>query len=87
MRRTRGPANRGTRGSGAGQGLGQRPWEVSATVTRSCRPREVTLTLEDGEKFSLIADEAVENLDQASQGDVVVATYTEALADEVIKGG
>jgi len=62
--------------------------KVSATVTAiNHETREVTLTLEDGEEFSLVADEAVENLDQVSQGDVVIATYTEALAYEVITGG
>ena len=62
--------------------------KASATVTAiNHETREVTLTLEDGEEFSLIADEAVENLDQVSQGDVVIATYTEALAYEVIRGG
>ncbi len=47
--------------------------KASATVTAiNHETREVTLTLEDGEEFSLIADEAVENLDQVSQGDVVL---------------
>ena len=62
--------------------------KATATVTAiNHETREVTLKLEDGEEFSLIADEAVKNLDQVSQGDVVVATYTEALAYEVITGG
>ena len=62
--------------------------EISATVTAiNHETREVTLMLDDGEEFNLIADGAVENLDQVSVGDVVVATYTEALAYEVITGG
>ena len=62
--------------------------EVSATVTKiNHKKREVTLKTDDGIEFSLVVDDAVENLDQVSQGDVVIATYTEALAYEVIKGG
>ena len=34
-----------------------------------------------------MADEAVKNLAQVEKGDVVTATYTEALAYEVKKGG
>ena len=62
--------------------------EVSATVAQiDHATREVTLMTDDGMEFYLIVDEAVENLDQVQQGDVVVATYTEALAYEVIPGG
>lgn len=62
--------------------------EVSATVAEiDHATREVVLMTEDGEEFYLIADDAVENLDQVQQGDVVVAIYTEALAYEVIPGG
>lgn len=62
--------------------------EVSATVVSiNHDTREVTLLLEDGEEISLIVDDAVENLPQVMEGDVVIATYTEALAYEVIKGG
>ena len=49
--------------------------------------REVTLQTEDGEEYSLVADEAVKNLAQVNVGDVVTATYVEALAYEVKKGG
>ena len=61
---------------------------ISATVTAiDHATRGVTLRTEDGDEFSLVADDAVKNLDQVSEGDVVVATCTEALAYEVIKGG
>jgi Cu/Ag efflux protein CusF len=49
--------------------------------------REVTLKMENGQPLTIVADEAVKNLDQVMKGDVVVATYTQALAYEVKKGG
>lgn len=62
--------------------------EVSATVAEiDHATREVVLVTEDGEEFYFIADDAVENLDQVQQGDVVNATYTEAIAYEVLPGG
>jgi len=62
--------------------------EVTATVTAiDPETREVTLQTEDGEEYSLVADEAVKNLAQVNVGDVVTATYVEALAYEVKKGG
>ena len=62
--------------------------EVSATVVEiDHATREVTLMTEDGEEFFLVVDDVVENLAQVQQGDVVIATYTEALAYEVIPGG
>ena len=62
--------------------------EVTATVTKIDQTtREVTLMMDDGEEFSLIADDRVKNLAQVQAGDVVIATYTEALAYEVLKGG
>ena len=62
--------------------------EVSATVAEiDHATREVVLMTEDGEEYYLVVDDAVENLAQVQQGDVVIATYTEALAYEVIPGG
>jgi Cu/Ag efflux protein CusF len=62
--------------------------QVTATVTKiDHKTREVTLKAEDGEEYSFVADPAVANLAQVQKGDVVSATYTEAVAYEVKKGG
>jgi len=62
--------------------------QVTATVTKiDLKTREVTLKAADGHEESLIVDKAVQNLDQVKKGDVVTATYTEALAYEVRKSG
>jgi Cu/Ag efflux protein CusF len=61
---------------------------VTATVVKIDQAtREVTLKGEDGKEFSFIASEDVRNLGQVNPGDVVTATYAEALAYEVHKGG
>ena len=61
---------------------------VTAAVTRiDQKTRAVTLKTADGQEYSFVADEAVKNLAQVKKGDVVTATYTEALAYEVKKGG
>lgn len=65
---------------------------ASATVTATVvkvdqKTREVTLKGEDGKEFSFVAGEDVKNLAQVKPGDVVTATYAEALAYEVKKGG
>ena len=49
--------------------------------------REVTLKADDGQEYSFVAGDAVKNLAQVKKGDVVTATYTEAVAYEVKKGG
>jgi Cu/Ag efflux protein CusF len=62
--------------------------EVTAKVTKiNQKTREVTLKADDGQEYSFVADPAVKNLAQVKKGDVVTATYTEALAYEVKKGG
>ena len=62
--------------------------EVTATVTKiDHKTREVTLKAADGQEYSFVAGDAVKNLAQVKKGDVVTATYTEALAYEVKKGG
>jgi Cu/Ag efflux protein CusF len=62
--------------------------QVTATVTKiDQKTREVTLKAEDGREHSFVVDPAVKNLAQVNAGDKVVATYTEALAYEVKKGG
>ena len=62
--------------------------EVTATVLKvDQKTREVTLRKEDGTEYSFVAGDAVKNLAQVNAGDVVVATYTEAIAYEVKKGG
>jgi len=65
---------------------------ASATVTATVakidhKTRALTLKAADGQEYSFVADEAVQNLAQVKKGDVVTATYTEALAYEVKKGG
>ena len=61
---------------------------VTATVTQiDQQTREVTLRAEDGQEYSFVAGDAVKNLAQVQKGDVVNATYTEAVAYEVKKGG
>ena len=62
--------------------------DVSGTVTKiDHTTREVTLKAADGEEFSFVASEDVKNLPQVQVGDVVKATYAEALVYEVKKGG
>jgi Cu/Ag efflux protein CusF len=62
--------------------------KVTATVTQIDQAtRAVTLKAEDGKEYSFVAGDAVKNLAQVQKGDVVTATYTEALAYEVKKGG
>ena len=62
--------------------------EVTATVTKiDHKTREVTLKASDGQEYSFVAGDAVKNLAQVKTGDVVTATYTEALVYEVKKGG
>lgn len=62
--------------------------QVKATVTKiNHQTRETTVKTEDGRELTFVVDPAVKNLAQVNVGDVVVATYTEALAYEVKKGG
>jgi Cu/Ag efflux protein CusF len=60
--------------------------EVTATVTKiDHKTREVTLKANDGEETSFVAGPAVKNLAQVKKGDVLTATYTEAVAYQVRK--
>src|SRR5262245_55037478 len=62
--------------------------QVTATVAKIDQAtRQVTLKANDGREVSFVADPAVKNLSQVKPGDQVVATYMEALAYEVKKGG
>ena len=62
--------------------------QVTATVVKiDLKKRRVTLKAADGREQSFVVDEAVKNLDQVKEGDLVVATYAEALVYEVKKGG
>jgi Cu/Ag efflux protein CusF len=62
--------------------------KVTATVAKVDQAtREVTLKTDDGQEYSFVAGPAVKNLAQVKAGDVVTATYTEAIAYEVMKGG
>jgi Cu/Ag efflux protein CusF len=61
---------------------------VTATVTKiDYKTRAVTLKTQDGKVHEIIADTAVRNLAQVKPGDVITATYAEALAYEVVKKG
>jgi Cu/Ag efflux protein CusF len=61
---------------------------VTATVAKiDHKTRAVTLKAANGQEYSFVADEAVKNLAQVKKGDVVTATYAEALAYELKKGG
>jgi hypothetical protein len=61
---------------------------VTATVTKiNHETREVTVKAEDGKEHTFVASEDVKNLAQVKPGDVITATYGEALAYEVKKGG
>jgi Cu/Ag efflux protein CusF len=61
---------------------------VTATVTKiDYATRAVTLKTQDGKEHEIVADTAVRNLSQVKPGDVVTATYAEALAYELLKKG
>jgi Cu/Ag efflux protein CusF len=61
---------------------------VTATVTKiDYATRAVTLKTQDGKEHEIVADTAVRNLSQVKPGDVVTATYAEALAYEVLRKG
>ena len=61
---------------------------VTATVAQvDQKTRLVTLKSAEGQEYTFVAGPAVKNLAQMKVGDVVTATYTEALAYEVKKGG
>ncbi len=49
--------------------------------------RVVTLKAADGKEYSFVADEAVKILAQVKKGDTVTASYSEALAYQLKKGG
>jgi hypothetical protein len=61
---------------------------VTATVTSvNQATREVTVKTDDGRDLGFIAGPDVKNLAQVKPGDVLTATYSEALVYEVKKGG
>lgn len=61
---------------------------VTATVTAiDQKNRVLTVKTPDGIEDTFVVDAAVKNLPQVHVGDTVVATYHEALAYEVKKGG
>jgi hypothetical protein len=62
--------------------------QVTATVEKiDHKKRTITVKAKDGKTESFEVDKAVKNLDQVKKGDVIVATYAEALVLEVKKGG
>jgi Cu/Ag efflux protein CusF len=63
--------------------------EAKATVKDiDYKTRKITLkSLDDGEEFSFVASERVKNLNQVKKGDIVTASYTEALVYDIHKGG
>jgi hypothetical protein len=61
---------------------------VTATVTQiDQKNRVLTVKTPDGLDYTFVVDPAVKNLPQVNVGDTVAATYKEALAYEVKKGG
>lgn len=63
-------------------------FELTAVVTKIDHDtRDVTLQLEDGREYRFIAGDEVRNLAQVNVGDVVTATYIEAVAWELHQGG
>ncbi len=61
---------------------------VTATVTAiDLGTRAVSIKTTDGKEYSFIAGDAVKNLAQVAVGDLITATYTEALLYEVKSGG
>jgi DNA helicase TIP49 (TBP-interacting protein) len=61
---------------------------VTATVTKiDQKTREVTVNTQDGQEYSFVAGDNVQNLAQVKVGDVITVKYAEALAYEVKKGG
>lgn len=61
--------------------------EITATITKiDKKTREVTIQTEDGQEISFIAGDEVRNFAQMNKGDIITATYVEALAYEVISG-
>lgn len=62
--------------------------QVTATVVKiNLKKRRVTLKEADGRVQSLVVDEAVKNLGEVKEGDLVVANYAEALVYEVKTSG
>jgi len=62
--------------------------DVTATVAKiDHKTRVVTLKADDGQQYTFVASADVANLDQVKKGDLVTATYTEALVYEVKHGG
>jgi Cu/Ag efflux protein CusF len=61
--------------------------QVTATVADiDHKKRTFTLKTADGNEETFVADAAVKNFDQIKKGDIIVASYAEALAYEVKKG-
>jgi Cu/Ag efflux protein CusF len=61
---------------------------MKATVTAiDQKTRQVTLKADDGREETIVVGDAAKNLDQIKKGDIVVATYSEAIAYEVKKSG
>jgi hypothetical protein len=70
------------------KGSASQSTKVTATVTAlDQKNRVITLKTPDGLDYTFVVDPAVKNLPQVKVGDTVSATYTEALAYEVKKGG
>jgi hypothetical protein len=70
------------------KGSASQSTKVTATVTAlDQKNRVITLKTPDGLDYTFVVDPAVKNLPQVNVGDTVSATYTEALAYEVKKGG
>lgn len=62
--------------------------EVTATVKNiDYKTRKVTLKMDDGQEYNIVAGDNVKRLEQVKKGDTVTATYKESLIYDVHKGG
>lgn len=62
--------------------------EVTATVKDiDYKTRKVTLKMDNGEEYTIVAGKNIKRLEQVKKGDTVTASYTEALVYDVNKGG
>jgi hypothetical protein len=78
----------GCAGTGKPGGSAEQVTDVRATVTAVDKAqRQFSLRVEGGEEVTLAAPAEMKNFDQLAVGDVVTATYTEAVAWQVRAAG
>jgi acid stress-induced BolA-like protein IbaG/YrbA len=68
--------------------VGETAVQVTAKVLKiDLKTRHVTLEGPDGKHFTIVASDRVKNLPQVKKGDLVVATYYQSVAYDVMKPG